>query len=533
MNRAAGAVRRVRGAVGRRLELFTVDALELDLTPPGLARLEAARAGHGAEGPVVHRGTDPRDPVLIDALPASRLKLLAERTRRGDECHIVLLDGEAVGWLWFARRSHRDPWSGLKVHLDRGESYLYDLWIEPGRRRGGVAVTLAHSVLGALGAEGMHVGYCWVDQENVPSQRMVRDVLGFTDVQTIRYARVLDRFGMTVPFSARPSYGPFSRRSADRRARRVSPQSARGFAKSIARRLPVAPVRWWVRYAPLRLGKPPLVRGVLEPRLEARPREFVARTQWGGRFAGTTADVLDRYVYAFGVWEPNLTRWLSATLKPGDVFVDVGANVGYFSILASRIVGPSGSVVAIEASPTTFELLTANLARNHVTNVRAVNVAASDAPGTLRLFEGPAWNRGLANTTLARGGTSDVEVSALPLPTILSSAELQRARVVKIDVEGGEPAVMRGLLPQLGAMRDDAEFVLEILPGYFEKRGSTPEELLAPLRERGYAIRKLPLDYSPESHISPRVTEPIAWDGVFDPNADFIFSRAPAPRAKT
>jgi FkbM family methyltransferase len=306
----------------------------------------------------------------------------------------------------------------------------------------------------------------------------------------------------------------------------VTSRSSRRIAKRIARTLPIRPVRWWVRYGPVRRGKAQLVRGVLEPRLDSHPRAFVARTTWGGRFGGTTADVLDRYVYAFGVWEPNLTQWLTSTLRPGDVFIDVGANIGYFSILASRIVGPSGAVVAIEASPTTFELLTRNLARNNATNVRAVNVAASDAPGTLRLFEGPAWNRGLANTVMSRGGTATVEVSAMPLPSILSESELGRARVIKVDVEGGEPAVMRGLLPALGQMRDDLEFVLEILPAYFEARGSSPEELIGPLRERGYGVRKLPLDYSPTSHISPRATEPIEWDGVFDPNADFIFSRA-------
>jgi len=96
-------------------------------------------------------------------------------------------------------------------------------------------------------------------------------------------------------------------------------------------------------------------------------------------------------------------RGAGRRLAPGDAFVDVGANIGYFSLLASKLVGESGLVVAIEPSPTIFAVLESNLARNRAHNVRAVCVAASASTGMLRLFRGPDSNIG-RTTVLADEG---------------------------------------------------------------------------------------------------------------------------------
>ena len=94
-----------------------------------------------------------------------------------------------------------------------------------------------------------------------------------------------------------------------------------------------------------------------------------------------------RFLYYFGMWEPNLTHWITERLKDGDVFVDVGANVGYFSLLASTLVG-SGHVVAVEPTPRAFDMLEESLRRSHATNVRAVNAAAWHEQSVLQMFSG-------------------------------------------------------------------------------------------------------------------------------------------------
>ena len=92
-----------------------------------------------------------------------------------------------------------------------------------------------------------------------------------------------------------------------------------------------------------------------------------------------------------------------------------------------------------------FELLRRNLELNRLTNVRAVNVAASDDQ-SLRISEGPAWNRGQATTIEANGNSLSSQVRAMPIGDILSEADCGARGIVKIDVEGGEPAVVNGLL---------------------------------------------------------------------------------------
>lgn len=87
---------------------------------------------------------------------------------------------------------------------------------------------------------------------------------------------------------------------------------------------------------------------------------------------------------AFG--DPNLTAYFSRNPAPGDVVVDVGANIGYFTLLASNCVGAKGKLVAIEASPSVFGLPSENIALNTRSNIRAVNVAAAYDRGGLQIF---------------------------------------------------------------------------------------------------------------------------------------------------
>src|SRR5919198_458966 len=124
-------------------------------------------------------------------------------------------------------------------------------------------------------------------------------------------------------------------------------------------------LRAYIRWAPWRRGKRTLWTRVAEP-LASRPRPFVARTAYGFRVAGDQRRLMPRCIYWFGTWEPPLSEWTRRALRPGDVFVDIGANFGYFTLLAARAVAPGGSVVAVEAWPATAARLEENLARNRV-----------------------------------------------------------------------------------------------------------------------------------------------------------------------
>jgi FkbM family methyltransferase len=278
--------------------------------------------------------------------------------------------------------------------------------------------------------------------------------------------------------------------------------------------------RAWIRYAPVHTAKP-----WLWQTFHWREREFVCRTRFGGRMAGNTQDLIQRHIYFFGNWEPSISAWIAATLKPGDCFVDVGANIGHYSLLASRLVGTRGSVVAIEAAPWIHARLDQHVAMNHLRNVRTVPVAATAAPGVVKLYAGNAGNIGKTSTVAGPGAC--IEVPAQPLSKILHANELANARIIKIDVEGAELEVLRGLAPVLPALRHDAEITMEISPAWMPDHERAREEIFATMHAHGFSAYALENDYGVDSYLHQDHVKPPTKlrDERITTQTDVLFSR--------
>jgi FkbM family methyltransferase len=288
-------------------------------------------------------------------------------------------------------------------------------------------------------------------------------------------------------------------------------------------------VRARVRYGPRGPRAAAFWSRVAEPYFAWHWHGFVARTSFGSRLAGDTREVLQQHVYYFGEWEPDLTSWVAGTLREGDVCVDVGANIGYFSLLAARLVGRSGAVVAIEPSPAAHELLRDNLRRNGADNVRTVEVAAAETRGTLSLFAGHETHTGIATVVEDKGMGVESEVSAFPLSSIVTAAEMERARVIKVDAEGAEWAVVAGMESLWDAARDDLEVVVEVHPEPMEKTGRSVDDLVELFAERGFAARRLAIDYSAEAYLSNGRVRPEPAEGPVDRHTHLVFSRRGGP----
>ncbi|MEU8551842.1 FkbM family methyltransferase [Streptomyces roseoverticillatus] len=256
-----------------------------------------------------------------------------------------------------------------------------------------------------------------------------------------------------------------------------------------------------MRHGPGLLGKSWLAAKCLSPYLRDRPRGRIARTRFGAEIAVDTRDLIQRYIYMFGVWEPHMTRWLTRRLRPGDTFIDVGANIGYFSLLGARLVGPAGRVVAIEASPTFYRSVVANARRNACRNVRAVNLAVCDARRSLTFTLASSRNMG-ANSIVPYDGPAEAsfEAQALPLTEVLTASEVAEARVIKVDVEGAEGSVIRGMKPLLDRLRPDAEITVEVAPERMARLGDSADELLATMLDFGFHAYRQPNDYAAESY---------------------------------
>jgi len=270
---------------------------------------------------------------------------------------------------------------------------------------------------------------------------------------------------------------------------------------------------------------------LLSKDFQHRPVTGTARTKCGAAFAVDTKDLIQRYLYLFGVWEPHLTHWLRGRLRPGDTFIDVGANIGYFSVLAARQVGPGGGVVAIEASPRFHEILVENLRANECANVRSVNTAVSDTAERLTFYLEHATNLG-ATTIIrpAKAAQSTFEMTAQTLPEILTQEELRCARLIKIDVEGAEAAAVRGLTPALDQLHPDAELVIEVNPERLAMQGQSVDDVIDPLLQRGFHIYRLANGY--RAHTYPYAlanpAAPVRWRAPVTEMSDLVFSRIDA-----
>ena len=283
--------------------------------------------------------------------------------------------------------------------------------------------------------------------------------------------------------------------------------------------------RAYIRYFPIVAGKPSFWNRLVNPYLAWHSYKFQASTIFGSKMSGDTQDILQQYIYYFGVWESNLTHFITRRLAPGDTFIDVGANIGYFSLLASKIVGEAGRVVAIEASPRIFSALRSNINRNQTRNIRVVNMAVSHRKGFLKLYSGTEFNSGLTTTREERGLEFECEIEARPLDAILSKSELETARFIKIDVEGAEWDVVAGMGRLLRSGRSDLEVMVEVSPELLASQGKCPEDLLRIFSEAGFYAYTLENDYSPLSYLVPLTAKrPTRLCGPLQGVSDIVFS---------
>jgi FkbM family methyltransferase len=165
-----------------------------------------------------------------------------------------------------------------------------------------------------------------------------------------------------------------------------------------------------------------------------------------------TGDVLREMYFANLPCEPRTTKWLLANLGPGQVFVDVGANVGYYSLLAAQLVGPRGRVVAFEPNVRVRARLEDHVRWNRVGDiVTVVGAALADVrDGALDLFvperDEESGIASLHRTPLLEGkGATAMRVPSQRLDDWLEGSSLPRINVMKIDVEGAEARVLEGM----------------------------------------------------------------------------------------
>ena len=185
-----------------------------------------------------------------------------------------------------------------------------------------------------------------------------------------------------------------------------------------------------------------------------------------------------------GFWEPHVELVLRQVLAPGSVFVDIGANVGWHSMLAASIVGASGRVVAIEPNPDNARLIAHSIAHNRLTNVALVPLALGDTIGYSAFRSAIGSNGGFVDGDEADPIAPGVTI----VPTIrLDDLGIERIDVIKIDVEGAEPIVFRGATNSIE--RDHPVVVFEFSCEMTQRVGGvSPRDHLTMFEVYGYRL---------------------------------------------
>jgi FkbM family methyltransferase len=229
----------------------------------------------------------------------------------------------------------------------------------------------------------------------------------------------------------------------------------------------------------------------------------------GVRIRLDLADHLQRLMY-MDLLHHDWMPIMPALLHAGSTFVDVGANIGYFSLVAAGLVGPSGRVIAVEPIPRTFQALTSNIALNAVSHIQAERVALGAANGTLTLYLPPLERHQdyLISALPIQGGDAvPVSVPALTLDAACEHWSVGAVDLMKIDVEGHEPDVIRGGRAVLASGRIRA-LVIELSGVHLAYAQETPHSMVREIE--GLGFRLMALDRS--RRLVPRTCPPLRTD---------------------
>ncbi len=212
-----------------------------------------------------------------------------------------------------------------------------------------------------------------------------------------------------------------------------------------------------------------------------------AHTRHGFRIQIDVSDWLGRHVYVTGEYEPPTTRLITHRLARGSTFVDVGANVGYFTLLGAKCVGGHGKVYSFEPLPAVRRRLEENIQMNQFSHCEVHALAASNVEGTREFFVGPRDHLGVSSLRRLEDASETLTVQTATLDEVLP-LDIQVA-LIKIDVEGSECHVLEGMQAILARSRPD--IILEVTPEYLANLDRSPkqiEELLGVFGYRPFAI---------------------------------------------
>jgi FkbM family methyltransferase len=210
----------------------------------------------------------------------------------------------------------------------------------------------------------------------------------------------------------------------------------------------------------------------------------------------------------FGSYAPLVVAAMKKHLKRGDVFVDVGANIGYLTAVASGLVGVEGQVHAFEPVPAYFERLErlAELNPRHTIVANSCGAGEMSGPCTIYVTHEPGQNTMVAAYKKAPEIESTIQVPVIRLDTYISARRITRVALIKIDAEGFELPILQGLQGYLAGTTHRPTIICEIAPRAYPLIGKKLSDLKDYMGKFGYTARDLidgatPVDICALKHV--------------------------------
>lgn len=184
-------------------------------------------------------------------------------------------------------------------------------------------------------------------------------------------------------------------------------------------------------------------------------------------------------------FEPSETRLVRSLVEPGDIVIDVGAHIGWFTTICAQACGPSGEVIALEAHPATFAQLSNNVAANGLHWVKLINAGAGAEAGTGHIGR---QSDSASSTLVARAKVEDIAVELRPLDSLAIPID-GRVKLLKVDVEGYEWQVLAG---STSLLRQVDNVLIEFNASALAAAGTDPQSIREILTSAGLsAITKI------------------------------------------
>jgi len=227
-------------------------------------------------------------------------------------------------------------------------------------------------------------------------------------------------------------------------------------------------------------------------------------------------------IQTLGAYEPATTLFLGRVLRRGDTFIDVGAHIGFFSLIGAALVGEAGRVIAVEPFVTNFERLRHNVELNNLTEkIQILQTVVSDANGTVDFHinkdndGGHAlWDPALHSANiLTREAPEKITVRSMTLSSLIADVGCERARLMKIDTEGAEAGILESGSAWLST--GGVDFIIaEVNASGLMNMGSNVDSLFTLARDLGYVVCLPNDDGSP----------PVLLDASNRPNPQYVYN---------